>query len=145
MNVIETIIQFVRSRHAEAVCFRREKSETWVVAKSNEDDVGFATGRTAEEAWLRAAQSLGWGGVPELVAEADTFFEGADMVNHPPHYQSAAGLECIDAIQAAMTAEEFRGYLRGNCLKYLWRADRKGGTEDLKKAAWYLNKLIETP
>ena len=65
----------------------------------------------------------------------------ADMVNHPPHYQSAKGIECIDAIEAAMTVEEFRGYLRGNCLKYLWRAEKKGGDEDLKKAAWYLNRL----
>lgn len=68
-----------------------------------------------------------------------------DMVNHPPHYQSEKGVECIVAIEAAMTIEEFRGYLRGNCLKYLWRAEKKGREEDLKKAAWYLNKLIETP
>ena len=67
------------------------------------------------------------------------------MVNHPPHYQSEKGVECIDAIEAAMTTEEFRGYLRGNCLKYLWRAEKKGREEDLKKAAWYLNRLITSP
>lgn len=81
----------------------------------------------------------------DLVAVYTEHPETSDMVNHPPHYQSAKGVECIDAIEAAMTVEEFRGYLRGNCLKYLWRSERKGGEEDLKKGAWYLNKLIETP
>lgn len=71
--------------------------------------------------------------------------EAPDMVNSPPHYQSAKGIESIDAIEAALTPEEFRGFLRGNCLKYLWRCEKKGGTEDLKKAAWYLNRLTETP
>lgn len=68
--------------------------------------------------------------------------EPTDMVNSPPHYQSTTGIESIDAIEAALTPEEFRGFLRGNCLKYLWRCEKKGGTEDLKKAAWYLNRLI---
>ena len=85
----------------------------------------------------------------DLVHEATAFDElelvKPDMVNSPPHYQSAKGIESIDAIEAALTPEEFRGFLRGNCLKYLWRCERKGGIEDLKKAAWYLNRLIETP
>lgn len=68
----------------------------------------------------------------------------ADMVNEPPHY-TKGGVECIDAIEAALTPEEFRGFIKGNCLKYIWRERHKGGDEDLKKAAWYLNKLIETP
>lgn len=66
----------------------------------------------------------------------------ADVVNRPAHY-TAGEIECIDAIRAAMTPEEFKGYLRGNCFKYLWRHDRKGGVEDLKKAGWYLAKLTE--
>ena len=64
-----------------------------------------------------------------------------DMVNHPPHYNQY-GIECIDAIQAC-TGEGFPAYLQGNILKYLWRYDYKNGIEDLKKAQWYLNKLIE--
>ena len=64
-----------------------------------------------------------------------------DMVNHPPHYNQH-GIECIDAIQAC-TGDGFKSYLQGNILKYLWRYDYKNGVEDLKKAQWYLAKLIE--
>jgi len=42
-----------------------------------------------------------------------------DPVNAPAHYQSTNGVECIEAIKAAMTPEEFFGYLRGNCIKYI--------------------------
>ena len=72
----------------------------------------------------------------------DEFYAGkADMVNSPPHYNQA-GIECIDAIQAA-TDEGYRCYLQGNIIKYLWRYRYKNGVEDLKKAKWYLEKLIE--
>ena len=63
-----------------------------------------------------------------------------DVVQRPEHYASG-GVECIDAIAAAMSVEAFRGYLRGNAIKYLWRYERKGGLEDLRKAAWYLDRL----
>lgn len=62
------------------------------------------------------------------------------MVNHPPHY-TQGGIECIDAIQAALTPEEFRGYCKGNALKYTWRERSKGQDESLKKAVWYLARL----
>tara|TARA_S200002703_G_scaffold2650_1_gene4082 strand:- start:1300 stop:1542 length:243 start_codon:yes stop_codon:yes gene_type:complete len=65
----------------------------------------------------------------------------ADNVNKPSHYNQA-GIECIDAIQAA-TGGGFEHYLQGNIMKYLWRYRYKNGIEDLKKAQWYLNKLIE--
>ncbi|MBX9754797.1 MAG: DUF3310 domain-containing protein [Pseudomonadaceae bacterium] len=61
----------------------------------------------------------------------------SDMVNNPPHYKQGS-IECIDAIRAALTPEEFRGYCKGNSLKYVWRELHKGGDESLKKAAWYL-------
>jgi hypothetical protein len=66
-----------------------------------------------------------------------------DMVNHPDHYMKG-GIETIDYLEAKSTPVEFAGYLRLNCLKYLSRAGHKGDpVEDYKKAAWYLNKLIE--
>lgn len=65
-------------------------------------------------------------------------------VNHPDHY-NRGGIECIDAIQSALTPEEFRGYLKGNAIKYIWRERSKGGKEDTQKAHWYINKLIEQP
>ena len=65
----------------------------------------------------------------------------ADNVNQPPHYNQA-GIECIDAILAA-TGDGFEYYLQGNIMKYLWRYRYKNGVEDLRKAEWYLNKLIK--
>jgi hypothetical protein len=62
-----------------------------------------------------------------------------DMVNSPPHYLTG-GIETIDYIKAKLTAEEFKGYLRGNVLKY---ASRKKGGDDMGKAAWYAKRLEE--
>lgn len=64
-----------------------------------------------------------------------------DAVNHPSHYTSGS-IECIDAIQAALTPEEFRGYLKGNIIKYTWRERHKGGSESMEKARWYLNRML---
>lgn len=66
-----------------------------------------------------------------------------DNVNHPTHYTSG-GIECIDAIRASMSIEEFRGYLKGCAMKYLWRYQMKGGLEDLEKANVYLGWLRES-
>ena len=60
-----------------------------------------------------------------------------DMVNSPPHYLTG-GIETIDYIKAKLTAEEFKGYLRGNVLKY---ASRKKGGDDMGKAAWSADRL----
>jgi len=65
-----------------------------------------------------------------------------DLVNNPPHYNKG-DIECIDAIEAMLTQEEFVGYLRGNSLKYRWRFRYKNGIQDLDKATWYENKLME--
>jgi len=65
-----------------------------------------------------------------------------DEVNHPPHYTDG-GIECIEAIEASLTPEEFRGYCKGNLMKYGWRERLKGGTKSLKKAQWYLDRLIQ--
>ena len=65
-----------------------------------------------------------------------------DNVERPAHYRQG-DVECIDAIKAALTPEEYRGYLKGNIIKYTWRERLKGGTESLKKAAWYLKRLLK--
>jgi hypothetical protein len=68
--------------------------------------------------------------------------EDWDTVNNPTHYNTG-NIECIEAIEESMTPEAFRGYLKGNCMKYLWRYDYKGKpVEDLQKAQWYLAKLL---
>lgn len=68
-----------------------------------------------------------------------------DMVNHPAHYAETGGVECIEAIEAQLTTEEYQGYLRACCVKYLWRYKLKGNPlQDLKKCQWYLKHLIQT-
>ncbi|MBF0229166.1 MAG: DUF3310 domain-containing protein [Desulfamplus sp.] len=60
-----------------------------------------------------------------------------DMVSHPPHYTShPSGIECIMITEHMM-------FNIGNAIKYLWRSDLKNGIEDLRKAAWYINREIE--
>lgn len=67
-----------------------------------------------------------------------------DMVNHPSHYKTKSGIEAIDAIEAF--TEGLTGYEAvetGNVLRYMFRWKKKNGLEDLKKAQWYLNRLIK--
>ena len=66
----------------------------------------------------------------------------SDPVNSPEHYKMG-GVECIDAIRAQMTEDEYLGYLRGNVVKYLWRWRHKGGSESLEKAQWYLSRMLD--
>ena len=65
-----------------------------------------------------------------------------DAVNHPYHY-TRGGIECLEAIKASMEPCAFIGYLKGNIIKYLWRYEDKNGIEDLKKARFYLKRLIK--
>lgn len=66
----------------------------------------------------------------------------ADPVQHPTHYTKGE-VECIDAIEAATSGlTGMEGYCTGNALKYVWRWKHKGGVEDLKKAKWYIERLI---
>ena len=81
-------------------------------------------------------------GRPRKEAATTPSFEiKADPVNAPAHYTKGE-VECIDAIRAAMTKEQFIGYCKGCSLKYQWRFEHKGGVEDLEKARWYLDRLI---
>lgn len=68
-----------------------------------------------------------------------------DAVNHPSHYTSGK-FETIDILKDKLSPEEFKGFCKGNVLKYVIRSDHKHETpiEDLEKAQWYLNTLIET-
>jgi len=66
-----------------------------------------------------------------------------DNVNHPPHYKKGS-IECIDIIEAMLTPEEFKGYCKGNAIKYIYREDHKDANlEDLGKTIWYLTRLLK--
>ena len=66
----------------------------------------------------------------------------ADMVNHPSHY-TQGGIECIDALKAATVSKTgIEAVCTANAIKYLWRYEEKNGIEDVKKARWYIDRLI---
>ena len=66
--------------------------------------------------------------------------QSPDMVNSPSHYQ-LNGMEAIDIIKAVLTPEEYRGYLKGNTLKYIIREPYKGNpAQDVAKAEWHLER-----
>lgn len=69
-------------------------------------------------------------------------------INHPTHYQSESGYECIEVMRAVLTEEQFKGFCLGNAFKYIWRAGKKdvdGFYDDVRKANWYLRYLSELP
>ena len=76
-----------------------------------------------------------------IMLKGDSVHAG-DPVDAPAHYQGNK-MQCIDAMEAMLSVDEFRGYLRGNVFKYQWRFRDKGGLEDLRKARWYLDRLIK--
>lgn len=82
-----------------------------------------------------------WVKVEDPIKEAD--IEKYKAVLHPSHYTDGS-IECIDAIRASMTDEQFIGFCKGNCEKYIWRFGIKNGVEDLEKAQVYLIWLINT-
>lgn len=99
-----------------------------------------ANERLAEE--LRKAFQGQKGEVPEALRSSREQAEH-DNVNHPAHY-TAGGIECIDAIAAALTCQTdpMHAWLTGQVFKYCWRWPLKNGLEDLKKARFYLDRLI---
>ena len=69
---------------------------------------------------------------------------GLDMVNHPKHYKAKNGMEVIDVIEAfTANLSGYEATHTGNVIKYICRWKEKNGLEDLKKAQWYLNRLIK--
>lgn len=71
--------------------------------------------------------------------------EPKEAVNHPLHYGGDTPYECIKVLFNWLSIEEYRGFLHGNAIKYLCRTGKKDETvQELKKAVWYINKLIES-
>ncbi len=95
--------------------------------------------KTWQKAYFNDLQPWEDESLEDIIARQDE----EDMVGAPKHYNTG-NIECIEAIEESMSSHAFKGYLKGNCMKYLWRYDYKGKqVEDLQKAGWYLNKLTE--
>ncbi len=91
---------------------------------------------------IKDGYDISFSSVDETVEKPTEQKGKEDPVNRPSHY-TAGGIECIDAIDASMTPTEYAGFLKGQVLKYVWRYRLKGKpAEDLKKARYYLDRLI---
>lgn len=67
----------------------------------------------------------------------------SDMVNHPIHY-TQGDIECIDCIKAATVGKNgVQAFCVGNIIKYLFRYEEKNGLQDVEKAKWYIERLIQ--
>lgn len=79
-----------------------------------------------------------------MLNDNETVEKKFDPVECPAHY-NLGNVECIDAIESAICAYKnpTYAYLTGQVLKYIWRWPHKNGVEDLQKAKWYLDRLIE--
>ena len=76
-------------------------------------------------------------------SSSDAEHSKKDVVNHPEHYQTESGLETIDVIEAFTNGlDGIEAVCTGNVIKYVCRWKKKNGLEDLKKAKWYLGRLI---
>lgn len=90
--------------------------------------------------WLRDIRSAPCENAEAKCCEVEP---DADMVNHPSHY-TQGGIECIDALKAATVSKTgIEAVCTANAIKYLWRYEEKNGVEDVKKARWYIDRLIK--
>jgi len=86
-----------------------------------------------------------YGDQREILADVGySEFKPCDPVENPSHYTQDDGIECIEAIRAALGKDGFIAFCRGNSIKYLWRLlDKHEGSTDAKKAKKYIEWLIE--
>lgn len=130
--------------------YRIQKSpfEILVAAENNlrPFEVCFKDGADLEEQYAKQVEDENEPSItnPEM-PDVEGFKKLIDdtVVNHPPHY-TAGKVECIDALEAATTGlNGIEAVCTANAIKYLWRWKHKNGVEDLRKAQWYISKLIE--
>ena len=103
-----------------------------------ETDIKISIDNEPPEAWDRAYNASN-----RKEEKVTKVFDGSiveDKIN-PSHYRTDT-IECIDAIEAMLTPEEFIGFLRGTIMQYDWRYPNKNGIEDLNKSQWYRDKLL---
>jgi hypothetical protein len=89
----------------------------------------------------KPARYWGWGRAAEGASGGDIIAYrvlNSEQPKSPNAHYRQGDIECIDAIRAALTDEEWRGFCKGNVLKYTWREKHKGGNETLVKAQDYL-------
>lgn len=127
------------------VLWRISKNDTWNCG-IGEDVVSNHHGELATWARLDELQPLEKLTMKNKDAYPEMYWlkeKAHDAVNHPSHY-CRDGIECIDVIKATTKGmNAFDAFCQGNAMKYLFRWHFKNGVQDLKKARWYIDKLIE--
>ena len=84
-----------------------------------------------------------WSDDKLAIAYDHVYKNSPDMVNHPKHYNQG-GIECIDALKAATVGKRgIEAVCVANVIKYLWRYEEKNGIEDVRKARWYVERLLK--
>ena len=110
----------------------------WSHTGSNADIIAYRLKQPtkSEQDFDDAAEADGEADLNECIGQ------DVDVVNHPSHYTKGR-IECIDAIDSATVGKTgIEAVAVANVIKYLWRYEEKGGLESVRKAKWYLNKLI---
>jgi hypothetical protein len=131
LDVLATLVEAYEAKHDYSLCL---SAGDWLAEKTLNAEYDFMSDMTTTLPTEPAP--------PVTLTTIEDSPPRTDNVNAPFHY-NAGKIECIEGIEASMSSEAFKGYLKGNCQKYLWRFDYKGkAKEDLQKASWYLNKLI---
>ena len=127
---------------------KQERHEEYMRRRKREEKRRLKAQRVYEKAKRSSSKECGDERRRQADAQSDALEQAGkeaygyvDMVNSPSHYNQS-GIECIDALEA-MTGDGFEYHLQATAVKYLWRYRYKGKPlEDLKKARWYLDKLI---
>lgn len=118
---------------------------SWAHDGIDGDIIAYRLQQPQEADRVRAAAWNAYAGITETDDEADLndcIGQDFDVVNHPSHYTKGR-IECIDAIDSATVGKSgIEAVCVANLIKYLWRYEEKGGLESVRKAQWYLNKLI---
>ena len=107
-----------------------EVSRKWEVKQSKTDGEEYREARKRQKT------------VRGTMYKPEDYNKQYNNVHSPAHYNQGQ-TECIDAIEAMLSQEEYIGYLRGNSMKYRWRFRYKNGFEDLNKAEWYEKRLVK--
>ena len=113
-----------------------------IVAKPTQGSTGTNSTHQRHEEYMRTRMRQEEEKAESKLTRSQPETSSDDLVNHPSHYNQS-GIECIDAIRAALGPEAFRNYCTGNALKYVWRHPYKNGKQDVEKAIVYLQWLQE--
>ena len=149
----ETAVEKIPFDVLEVGCkYESRCGEIWEVFKEDREDYSpycFVARMESREAWFTEEGHYVLDGrevsddlIFKLVESGRSDDQSADAIN-PSHYKYN-GIETIDYMKAVSTEEEFKGHLRLTAIKYISRLGKKDcPKQEIKKAIWYLNKLLE--